>query len=698
MYKNILIVCLFFLCQKGDLLFAQIDTVSLKEGELIQEDNFILQLENLAESAEDEQDYSEILEDYTYYNENKININQPDYDILMAVFKLTDYQIYHLKRYLDINQVMYSIYELASIEGFTMETVRLLLPYVVLLPIDQSRKTTLKNVFKYGKNTCIMRYTQVLNKQSAYRILPDSLLELKPNAIYRGSRPYLLFKYKFDYASKIRFGITAEKDAGEEFFKGSNKQGFDFYSFHFFMKDVKFIKSLAVGDYQIKFGQGVAIWTGFQSPTIINPMEIYRYAQSITPYTSSNENNYLRGVASELQFGKFRFALFYSYRKKDAYLEKVNHSDNQYIYSLQEMGYHRTLTEIERKNNIKQQLLGTFATYTHRVLRVGVGVFYSHYNYPFYIDEKPYNLYKMNQQDVLNASVNYNVIIKKVSVFGENALSNNGGFALLNGLIYYVDPLLNFTLLYRYYSKDYQAVQANAYRQATVVNNEDGLLLGLQMFLNKYVTLNAHVDFYRFMWLKYTTDAPSIAYKVLTRWHFDINRKFTFYFQFKHADKNVNESMEYYNQLIAVKKQNYRLNAIYKPLYNLQLKSCLEYVVLQQKNNKEKLRGYLIYQDIVWKYKWVTLTGRYALFHTDSYDTRLYAYENDVLYASSIPAYYGIGNRIYVMMKMEVSSYVNIWVRVAQSFYKNKQTIGTGLEEIDGNSKSDIHLQIIVKV
>lgn len=698
MRKYLLIACLFLLCQKSIFLLAQIDTIVFKEKELIQEDDFMLQLENLAEEAEEEQDYSEIIEEYAYYRENKININQPDYDVLMAVFKLTDYQIYHLKMYLDVNGAMVSLYELAAVEGFTMETVRMLLPYIVLLPVDQSRKMTFKKVFKYGKNTCLMRYRQVLNKQVGYTTLSDSLLELKPNAVYRGSQPYLLFKYKFDYASKVRFGFTAEKDAGEEFFKGSNRYGFDFYSFHFFMKDIKCIKSLAVGDYQIRFGQGLAMWTGFQPPTIINPMEIYRYAKAVAPYTSSNENNFLRGAATELQFRKFRLALFYSYRQKDANVNKVENSEQEFIYSLQETGYHRTTTEIERKNNVDQQVAGMFAHYTHRVVRVGAGVFYSHYNRPFYVEPKPYNFYKINQQDVLNASVSYNAIIKKVSVFGENAVTHYGGFALLNGLIYYADPLLNFTLLHRYYSKDYQAIQGNAYRQATNIGNENGLVIGTQVFLNKYLILNANIDYYRFMWLKYTSDAPSSSYKVLARLICNVNRKFSCYFQFKHSDKNTNESMEYYNQLTAVKKQNYRFNAIYKPLSNLQLKSCLEYVVCKTEKNKEKSKGYLIYQDIAWQYKWLTLTGRYALFHTDSYDTRLYAYENDVLYTSSIPAYYGIGSRLYAMMKVEITSYIDLWLRVAQSFYKNKHTIGTALDAIDGNNKSDIHLQMIVKI
>ena len=70
MRKYLLIACLFLLCQKSFLL-AQIDTIVFKEKELIQEDDFMLQLENLAEEAEEEQDYSEIIEEYAYYRKIK---------------------------------------------------------------------------------------------------------------------------------------------------------------------------------------------------------------------------------------------------------------------------------------------------------------------------------------------------------------------------------------------------------------------------------------------------------------------------------------------------------------------------------------------------------------------------------------------------------------------------------------------------
>lgn len=102
-----------------------------------------------------------------------------------------------------------------------------------------------------------------------------------------------------------------------------------------------------------------------------------------------------------------------------------------------------------------------------------------------------------------------------------------------------------------------------------------------------------------------------------------------------------------------------------------------------------------MYQDIKWTYKRFQLYTRFALFDTPDYDTRLYAYENDVLYTVSVPAYYYTGNRIYGMLKVEINSYLDVWIRLSQSFYKNKHRIGSDLQEIDTNHKSFLQLQLI---
>jgi hypothetical protein len=85
---------------------------------------------------------------------------------------------------------------------------------------------------------------------------------------------------------------------------------------------------------------------------------------------------------------------------------------------------------------------------------------------------------------------------------------------------------------------------------------------------------------------------------------------------------------------------------------------------------------------------------RYAIFSSDSYDSRLYAYENDVLYAYSIPSFYYSGSRFYVNARIKLKKGFDLWARYAVTVYSNRESIGTGYEEIAGNTKSDWKLQV----
>ena len=62
-------------------------------------------------------------------------------------------------------------------------------------------------------------------------------------------------------------------------------------------------------------------------------------------------------------------------------------------------------------------------------------------------------------------------------------------------------------------------------------------------------------------------------------------------------------------------------------------------------NYKGKQTGWMMYQAYIQILKeQLRLSARYAIFNTDSYDTRIYAYEKDVLYAFSVPALYATGS------------------------------------------------------
>ena len=88
-------------------------------------------------------------------------------------------------------------------------------------------------------------------------------------------------------------------------------------------------------------------------------------------------------------------------------------------------------------------------------------------------------------------------------------------------------------------------------------------------------------------------------------------------------------------------------------------------------------------------------TIRLQYFATDGYDSRMYAYENDALYSYAIPVFYDKGFRYYLNLSYDFSKKLTGWFRWAQTIYTNKQVIGSGLDQIEGNKRTDVKVQVV---
>ena len=84
---------------------------------------------------------------------------------------------------------------------------------------------------------------------------------------------------------------------------------------------------------------------------------------------------------------------------------------------------------------------------------------------------------------------------------------------------------------------------------------------------------------------------------------------------------------------------------------------------------------------------------RLQYFETDGYNSRIYAYENDVLYSYSIPAFSDKGFRYYLTLNYDLTKKLSFWLRWAQTIYKNRNTVGSGLDEIQGSRRTEVKLQ-----
>jgi hypothetical protein len=137
----------------------------------------------------------------------------------------------------------------------------------------------------------------------------------------------------------------------------------------------------------------------------------------------------------------------------------------------------------------------------------------------------------------------------------------------------------------------------------------------------------------------------------------------------------------------------------YKASKSFTLRARAEWSSFNNQDLDKPQRGFIVYQDVIYKQMAVPIsfTFRYLLFNVDDFNARIYVYENDVLYAYSIPAFQNRGSRYYLVARYTLSRNLDVYARYAQTIFDNVSIIGSGLEEINGNSRSEIKLSVRLK-
>ncbi|MGZ4049004.1 MAG: ComEA family DNA-binding protein, partial [Bacteroidia bacterium] len=633
------------------------------------DDNEIQQrLENNAEETQTEDaDYSSLLEGMIYYKEHPINLNKTNKEELQTLLLLNDIQINNLLTHIEKYGKLITIYELQSIDGFDLQTIQHILPYVKVADNFSSSHFSLNEMFKNGQSDVIMRYGRVLEKQKGFTPIDSASLYKSPNSRYIGSPDKLYARYRFTYGTNVSWGITAEKDEGELFFRknqnfkynwyenslgGNQRSGFDFYSAHLFIHNFKFIKSLAIGDYQANFGQGLTLFSGQAFGKTPDAMSVKKSASGIRPYTSVDENKFMRGAATTLKFKQLEVTGFYSRKHIDANVsDTLADGEIAAVSSLQTTGYHTTPNEIADKHSILQTMYGGNLAFKGKKLDVGVTALSYNLDKNFNRSLSYYNQFEYSAKQNFNFGMDYNFIIRNFNFFGEESVSKNGGKAFLNGALISLDPRLSFTVLNRNYQRNFQNIMSNGFAESTTASNERGTYIGIVIKPTSYTTISGYYDRFQSDWLKYQVNAPSYGNDYVAQFNYTPSKKLDMYFRIRQRNKQKNTtSPDIIDYLVPVNQDNYRFNISYTILPSVKLKNRLELVDYKLGDNKTS-KGYMVYQDVTYNKlgKPFSVTLRYAIFQIDTYDARLYEYETEVPGSYSIPAYYGRGSRFYIL-------------------------------------------------
>ncbi|MEY4204198.1 MAG: hypothetical protein RL013_1902, partial [Bacteroidota bacterium] len=173
--------------------------------------------------------------------------------------------------------------------------------------------------------------------------------------------------------------------------------------------------------------------------------------------------------------------------------------------------------------------------------------------------------------------------------------------------------------------------------------------------------INAYADVWRHPWLRYGVNAPSVGHEYLARVQWQKGKVLTASAWWQSETKQANNPAEDTTGLINIRRDRFRVHVISKISMSLESRSRVEWSWYLPETGGTT-RGFMAYQEFVFRPVERSFSGsfRYAMFDTDSYDSRIYTYENDLFSAISIPAFSGSGSRIFLNLQWKLSKNLKI--------------------------------------
>lgn len=652
-----------------------------------------LLIEDIVEATDQSFDFDTYTSYLEWLRAQPLNLNTATLQDLQELRLLSDQQITALVQYRKRYGDLLTVFELQAVPYFDLETIGQILPFTT---VEAREKKALQwqNVWRYNRQQLFLRYQRIREPQLGY-ILPDTAARQR----YLGRPERLYMRYQFQYSRHVSAGFTLEKDPGEPFLD-SIQPGPDFASLHAFVRDIGRIKALAVGDYAINFGQGLVVWSGFGFNKSPYPLQVKRNSFAVRPYTSVNEALYFRGGAATYQLSPtWTATAFVSRKARDGNIARVDtlEEDVVSITTLPVSGLHRTPNEWANRKSVMELVTGGELKYEGKIFDLGLTAAHTRLDADLDPTARPYSQYRFNGAGLTNIGLHYTTLYRNALFFGETAHSLGSGWATLHGLTYNLDHKTAFSAVFRHYDRAYQSLYSNAFGESASVENETGIYLGLSTELSRKLRLSGFVDLYRHPWLRFRADAPSHGVEYLGQLTYNLGWGAEAYFRARHEVKWQNKSRNTTNMDYLVPTARSELRLHLKKDVNQQV-SIRSRIVYSLFSDGETLReeGFLLFQDVNYRFRKVPLSvsTRFALFDTESFNTRIYAYESDVLYNFSVPAYQGEGARWYILLHWEPVKFMEAWVRVAQFRYPYLDQVGSGLNRIEGNTQTEIKAQL----
>ena len=601
-----------------------------------------------------------------------LDLNHATREELEALPFLNEHQVEGIMEYLYRYGAMKSLNELRMIRALDFPQIELLHYFAYIE--DERAETTFPDVghiLKYARHE-VMANVRI----PFYQREGDK-------AGYLGY-PYRHWtRYQMSYGDYVKLGVVGSQDAGEPFLANRNKTGYDFYSYYLQVKHLGAWENVVIGKYKLSAGMGLVLNNSFGMGKLATLQQLGRSSNTIRPHASRSQSGYFRGAAATVRLSPgWLLSAFASYRPVDATLNADGTAR-----TIVDDGYHRTETEMDKKYNTDATDLGAHLVYRQGGLHVGATALYTHLSRELLPNTTAlYRRHYAEGNDFLNFSVDYGYLHPRLALNGETAMNRKGAVATLNSLNIRAADGLSVMLLQRFYSYRYTALYARSMSEGGHVQNESGIYLGALWKPSPSLSLQAYTDYAYFAWARYGVSDSSWAWDNLlsatyTKESWNLAGRYRLHLrQYDNETKTALETQTEHRGRLAFGWNGTR---------RLNLTTQADGIVTAHSQ-----WGYMFNQSAVWQLGGVKVTGSTGYFHTTDYAARLYVYERSPLYSFSFPAYYGEGLRLSLMAQTTFSRRLTLTAKLGFTHYLDRDVIGSGLQQIDSPSQTDLDLQV----
>lgn len=656
-------------------------------------------IERLLETNEienSEEGYREMVDILVYLQSSPLNINTADFDSLKILFLLSDAQIDRILAFRKKVGNFMHLNELLWVPGMGRKDLENISSFVTLGQVGGREQPAAAG--RRNRQEVLAKMRTTLPRQEGYKIYPpgdfDKRKDYYRKAANRFQAPPLatLLKYKVSAGNHFRAGVTLENDAGEAYFTRNQKTGFDFFSAYAAITSWHCCRQLLIGDYRLQWGQGLIAWGGFASGKSAVAVGNEKSGKGIAPYSSTDENNYLRGIAvSLIPVKNLILDIFFSKKLTDANLTPVDTLADEDLtaVSLYISGYHRNDNECAKKHTLQEVTTGISAHWNTPAFKVGVNALYYDFTPMLIPPGRLYQQYNDTGKKRYLYSIDYKTSYRGIYLFGETAVSDHGAVATENGLRW-TTSFIAACLIYRRYDKRYTSRYAAGFGEYSNTSNEEGLYLGFDLAPAKNFRINAYWDWFHFFSPRYGATIPGAGWEVLVEATY---RHSCFEHCLRYKQVTRPEDIKG-GKSVQRTKREYRYQMNYRG--NERFRTQTRFSVSRYHKDSRKEKGAMVSQDIIYisRHARFKMQYRIAWFKTDSYQSRIYAYENNVLYGYSFPAFMGEGWRTYLNLSWKPLRLLTCYLKAGLTAYPDREKLSSGLALVRGNKLCDFTCQL----